>query len=1219
MKEEGAMPMYILLNKSVSIKDQTANGYLYYSPEEIREAYNATVLLNGGINGAGETIAIVDAYGDPLIQGELNNFSQIFGIPTTTVHVICVDGPCDYAEGITEGWAPEIALDVEWAHAMAPGARINLYIGSNSGQPLYDAVAAAVAATNGNGTYYSPSNIISMSWGTPENDIGESAAMVKVDGVNYTNYPWLNKVFQLGVDEGITFFASSGDWGAYDQGSPFYQTSPYGGVSYPSTDPFVTGVGGTSLYASTTSGYQEYWPSTPAAANSTGTYGYETAWSWNDYYQWGTGGGFSTFFNQPSWQSGPGVPSGETRGDPDVSWDADPLTGVLVYINDSLGVIGGTSVGSPSWAGSMALIDQAAGHNLGLINPSLYSIMNNSSEYAKAFHDITVGDNNPNLAGTGWDPLTGVGTPNIGELAMLLASPSTSLSVQATNSVALGTSANYTTEVQVTATVTSNGGTTPITTGIAYVTLTAASDPAWTKTVPMTYTDGNWTGTCSILPGDPAGMWTATVSVESGSQSGTGITTFSVGDGITIFAPSGFFFVGQSIPIEAMITGSDRSNITSGSFSATFYVGTPSGKVEGSVPLAYNLTDGMWEGVFPISSSESQGAWVISISGADSSGNSAAPAYTWLNVGWPAFVSTGILTSSGAYGTPTFVLGNRILIETYIGLPSGSLNASSGLFSVTVYAQNGTPLRSSPKLFYIGEGYWAGSFYISTSYPAGFYTITVTGSDKSGNSAYGETTVRVASQTLRLIAGIKADSSGIDTVSAKVTYPNDTAMKVGSVDAFISNGYYVLMTYNATLGEFAGVIPTAIIGKNSTEVVAFDSLGNSGSTPSWSTTTTVSCGAVVLGQTSSCTASVTGYDPSGNVTWKVEPEGGSVTVSSKVCILSSGECQVTVEGKTQGAVILSAYYSGDLNNGPSEGELAIAVGSVTVDCTPLSIGVGTSTVCTVTVASSPPSPVPTGKVVWSSSSPGTFSPSKCTLEDGTCSVKYTAAAVGTVTINASYSGTAPSSSGTFDLVVNPQISTTTVSCSPTSIVVGSPKTIKCSATVAGYKPTGTVTWSASPSGLVSLSSATCTLTKKSCPVIMTVTNAGTVSITAAYGGDTNNVKSTSKSATLTVKQTKPTISLSCTPSSVGVGSSTTCTATLVSYYGSVAGETISWTKIKGSVTFPSATCTLSSRQSGMTCSVAVTGESKGSATIQASYIGDTDNSPSSKTARLTIT
>jgi hypothetical protein len=1200
--EEDAFPMDIRLNETVNIDSQNTGDYLYYSPSEIRNAYNATSLLNSGYNGSGVTISIVDAYGDPYIQGELNNFSATFGIPPTTVRVACVDGPCNYAEGISTGWNREIALDVEWAHAMAPGATINLYIGSNGGQPLYDAVAAAVAGTNGNGTYLSPSSIISMSWGTPENDIGESGAVAQVFG---ENYPWLNQVFQLGAAEGITFFASSGDWGAYDQA--LGQTSPYGGAPYPSTDPFVTGVGGTSLYMGTDS------ESLQSPGNATGSYGYETAWSWNNHYEWGTGGGFSTFFGRPSWQSGLGVPSGKTRGTPDVSWDADPLTGVLVYTQGAFGIYGGTSVGSPSWAGSMALIDQVAGHDLGFIDPLLYAILKDPVEYGKAFHDITVGDNDPFQADPGWNPLTGVGTPNIGELARYLSQPPTSLSVFASSSVAPGTSASYST-VQIYASALNQ--TSPVTEGAVHAEI-ISSTGGLVGDVSMTYDSsiGLWAAAYRVKPGDPAGMWSVTVQVTSGSQSGTGATTFSVGDGVTLLEQSKLFSVGDEIPVAAIVTGTAGSVVESGSFSATFRLGTPTGPVEGTVALAYNSTAGMWEGVFPISKSVDQGAWVLEVSGADSSGNLAATAYSWLNVGMIA----SVYTDSTAYS-----LGEGISI--YSAISYNGRSTATGAYTATI-GLDGRSLGTVPLSYNAEQSLWMGAFNVPLSDSAGFYRIVVTGNDGSENSAYGETLVSVATPSATSIScagsvAVLTSSACIATVSG-----NDTA----GIVSFTSSGLGTFTSGVCTLvgGSCSvGYVPVSTAGSPQTIDASYSgdivSLPSEGTSVVWvnpiTSFSTVACSpsTVLVNASATCTVTVADGHPTGNVSWAQVKSPGSVTISPSSCTLSSSyQCQVAIEGASPGSVTLSAKYNGDASDTPSRGTFAVIVEpvvSVAVVCAPASVVVGMSATCTASVVGSPSNK---GKVTWLSSG-AELSELMCTLKNGACSVKYTPMHTGSVNITASL-GNNPSPPGNFDLTVTLRPSTTKVSCTPTSVAVGSSKKIKCTAVVAGYSPTGTVTWSTLATGVGSVAFTSgvnaCVLNKGHCSVTLNGTAAGAVAIKGNFSGDSNNVGSF-EVFTLTIKPARTNLSLSCVSTS---GDTWTCTATLNGYFGSVANENITWSKVSGSgdVTFPNpANCALSS---GGTCTITLKGTTLGTIKIEAAYSGDVNNAISSKTAKLRIT
>lgn len=274
------------------------------------------------------------------------------------------------------------------------------------------------------------------------------------------------------------------------------------------------------------------------------------------------------------------------------------------------------------------------------------------------------------------------------------------------------------------------------------------------------------------------------------------------------------------------------------------------------------------------------------------------------------------------------------------------------------------------------------------------------------------------------------------------------------------------------------------------------------------TLTSVACGSstILVDASITCTATATGLSPTGTVFW-YQTGNGSVSFSSDWCALSSsGQCQVTVTGAAFGSTTLAAFYAGDSNDLGSSGSFAVTVNSVTVvACANSSPVVGTPTKCTATVIGS----FPTGKVTWSSTGPGKFSTHTCKLSKGACSVKYTPASAGSaVNITASYVGDKhnPSSVGIFSLATTLKASKTTVLCKPTSVIAGSSTVIKCTARVTGYSPTGTVAWSSTGTGAVSLpaGTTTCTLTKGRCSVTFTATSSGTVKIQAAYGGDRNN-------------------------------------------------------------------------------------------------------------------
>jgi subtilase family serine protease len=374
-----------------------AFGLACYTPSEIRTGYNVPASLDG----SGQTIVIVDAYGSPTLQNDLAVFDAVFGLPTPNLNIIYPEGmppAFDPNSGNQIGWAVETSLDVEWSHAIAPDATIDLLIvPTNSGYPLDNAVSYAVQNHLG--------NVISLSWGAPEAAIqgkGNNIQLLQAD-----------KNYQAAQAAGITVLASSGDNGA-SNGYAFAN------ALFPASDPLVTAVGGTDLFLSDTGAYKsEYtWDdSIPAQCPFGCTQGIFGA----------TGGAPSAIFAAPSYQQ---ALSGQTaRTTSDVGYNASVYTAVLVYMSfipSGFYFVGGTSEGAPQWAGLVALADQSAGHALGFINPKLYAIGAKKSSYNSAFHDITIGSNafvGPGFsAGPGYDLPTGLGTPDAANLIRALTS-----------------------------------------------------------------------------------------------------------------------------------------------------------------------------------------------------------------------------------------------------------------------------------------------------------------------------------------------------------------------------------------------------------------------------------------------------------------------------------------------------------------------------------------------------------------------------------------------------------------------------------------------------------------------------------------------------------------------------------------------------------------------------------------------------------------------------
>lgn len=370
-----------------------------FGPDQIRSAYGIQAVLNAGITGKGRAIVLIDAFQSPTIQGDLAAFDALWHLPPPPAfNIVYPDGPTPFNphDRIQVGWSLEISIDVEWAHAIAPGAAIDLVLAKNGDDvDLLSATNYAVKHRL-DGSRGSLGDVVSQSFGEAEGCATRSL-IARQHGV-----------FDLANDRGITLFAASGDQGATQLTCDGSSLLGARAVSTPASDPDVTAVGGTRLLAD----------------GNTGAYQAESAWS-------GSGGGFSALFRRPEYQAAV-EDDIKMRGVPDVAYVADPRSGVIVAWSVlappgrvGIGAVSGTSAGPPQWAAIAALADQAAGQRLGLINRSLYRL--GRDEYrGGAFHDITAGNNSfGGVAGfsatPGWDAVTGLGTPDVARLIHLLA------------------------------------------------------------------------------------------------------------------------------------------------------------------------------------------------------------------------------------------------------------------------------------------------------------------------------------------------------------------------------------------------------------------------------------------------------------------------------------------------------------------------------------------------------------------------------------------------------------------------------------------------------------------------------------------------------------------------------------------------------------------------------------------------------------------------------
>jgi subtilase family serine protease len=396
-----------------------------YQAGQIQKAYNLAPLFGRGVNGKGATIVIVDSFGSPTIGHDLGVFDKTFGLPAPpSLSVIQPAGKVpayNPANSDMVGWAGETTLDVEYAHTMAPGAKILVVetpVSETEGVTGFPQIVTAEKYV----IDHHLGGVISQSFSATEKTFPSRSALLALRGA-----------YQDAYRKGVTVLAASGDSGAADVGldQSTYYTYPV--TSWPDSDPLVTGVGGTQLHLSANGAH--------TAPDNV----------WNDTYSPATnqfilgdagpnplagGGGKSVFFQRPSYQTLVRNVVGTSRGVPDISMSAACNGSVDIYQSFGGQPAGwypscGTSEATPLFAGVVALADQVAGHPLGLINPALYVM---SAARLPGIVDVTKGNNTVSFsqgghadtvpgysARPGYDMASGVGTVNAAQFVPELA------------------------------------------------------------------------------------------------------------------------------------------------------------------------------------------------------------------------------------------------------------------------------------------------------------------------------------------------------------------------------------------------------------------------------------------------------------------------------------------------------------------------------------------------------------------------------------------------------------------------------------------------------------------------------------------------------------------------------------------------------------------------------------------------------------------------------
>ena len=346
---------------------------------EVRTGFSAVQLARlynfpTEFDGRGQKIGLIQLGGGYREQ-DLQKYFKDLGLRTPKVTAISVDGAKNSPTGDANGADAEVELDIEIAGAVAPSAEILVYFAPNTDRGFVDAIKMAITAPRNR------PNVIAISWGGPEDSWTKQALEA------------MNQSFQLAASQGITVVAASGDQGVTDGVS-----DGKAHIDFPGSSPWVLAAGGTQITVSGEKITSEV--------------------VWNDGPGGGaTGGGVSSHFPKPAWQETVNVPTDSQghigRGIPDAAVSASPKSGFDVFIAGQKMVLGGTAGASPFWAGLIALINQGLGHNIGYINPVLYTRLGPSG----ALHSVTKGDNSIQgvkgySAGPGWNATTGWGSPD---------------------------------------------------------------------------------------------------------------------------------------------------------------------------------------------------------------------------------------------------------------------------------------------------------------------------------------------------------------------------------------------------------------------------------------------------------------------------------------------------------------------------------------------------------------------------------------------------------------------------------------------------------------------------------------------------------------------------------------------------------------------------------------------------------------------------------------
>ena len=681
------------------------SGNTYLAPDDFATVYNLNALYSAGIDGTGQKIAVMGQ--TDIVAGDITTFRSVSNLPANPPQVILIPGP---DPGIQSGDIGEAALDLEWAGAVAPKATI-IYVNSGTANGVFDSLYYAI---NNN-----TAPVISISYGLCEAEEISSGFLTEDENM-----------LQQAATQGQTVVGPAGDAGAADCDTGYPATQGLA-VDFPASSPYVTAVGGTTFNETTG---VTYWSTVNDVSQGSALI-YIPEVVWNDTSVENglasTGGGVSTTFTKPSWQTGTGVPSDGFRDVPDIAFNAAPghdgyitcvqgdcqvcattdancasssSPGYRSAIDETLDIAGGTSAGVPTFSGMLALLNQKMGSPQGNINQNLYQLAA-SSPYV--FHDITSGNNmvpcrsgSPNCpgsgmmgynAGIGYDQATGLGSVDGFNLVSNWSAPAAAdFTVGAFNSsvtVRNGSSSNVLLALRQ-----QNGFSGPI-------------NLACSSTMPGV--------TCSVTPSTitPDGVATVTVTSTPTASLHAPRTAPFLPYWEYVFGAAAFVGIGKKrskgqIVVIVLVTlallgvlvncggggssgdlgGGGGTGGTGGTGSTTNLSLTPSTltftyQIGGTVPAAQNVTVGSTGSALNYTVTTSGGSWLSASPSSGSTSGTEAVSVNPASLAAGTYTGTVNIASSGAGNTPQAA--------------AVTLNVASATGMVTVQATSGAVSHST--------------------------------------------------------------------------------------------------------------------------------------------------------------------------------------------------------------------------------------------------------------------------------------------------------------------------------------------------------------------------------------------------------------------------------------------------------------------------------------------------------------------------------------------